>query len=80
MTFPGIRPQRPVERYTPRVFGFKLHQSALAVCDGAPSGMRGGGAAAATPDGAAPPAVSAPASAFSACAHPPCQRSTASCA
>ena len=59
MTFPGIRPQRPLERYTPRVFGFKLHQSALTVCDGIASGARGGGGAAATPDGAAPPMVSA---------------------
>ena len=31
MTYPGLRPQRQLERYVPRVFGFKLHASALAL-------------------------------------------------
>ena len=36
MTFPAMRPQRPADRYTPRVFGFRLHQSALACGGDAP--------------------------------------------
>ncbi len=28
MTFPQHRPAKPVETYTPRVFGFKLHPTA----------------------------------------------------
>ena len=30
MTYPGMRPQQPPERYVPRVFGFKLNAAALA--------------------------------------------------
>lgn len=30
MTYPGMRPQLPVDRYVPRVFGFKLSAAALA--------------------------------------------------
>lgn len=30
MTYPGMRPQQPLERYVPRVFGFKLNAAALA--------------------------------------------------
>ncbi|KAK9826745.1 hypothetical protein WJX81_004037 [Elliptochloris bilobata] len=30
MTYPSLRPPRPTETYVPRVFGFKLHESALA--------------------------------------------------
>ena len=37
MTYPSVRPQRPPEQYVPRVFGFKLHSSALAVVEGQPS-------------------------------------------
>lgn len=29
MTYPSLRPPRPTETYVPRVFGFKLHESAL---------------------------------------------------
>ena len=29
MTYPTLRPARPLEAYQPRVFGFKLHASAL---------------------------------------------------
>ena len=38
MTYPSIRPQRPPEQYAPRVFGFKLHSSALACAEGQSSG------------------------------------------
>jgi casein kinase II subunit beta len=34
MTYPGLRPHRPLERYVPRVFGFRLHASALAPPEG----------------------------------------------
>lgn len=37
MTYPSIRPQRPPEQYVPRVFGFKLHSSALAITEGQPA-------------------------------------------
>ncbi|CAK0761044.1 Casein kinase II subunit beta-3 [Coccomyxa viridis] len=49
MTYPSIRPQRPPEQYAPRVFGFKLHSSALACAEGQSSGAHTnsvGGAAA----------------------------------
>ena len=39
MTYPSIRPQRPPEQYVPRVFGFKLHSSALATAEGSSSGV-----------------------------------------
>jgi Casein kinase II regulatory subunit len=29
MTYPSLRPARSTESYTPRIFGFKLHASAL---------------------------------------------------
>jgi Casein kinase II regulatory subunit len=29
MTYPSLRPARTTESYTPRIFGFKLHASAL---------------------------------------------------
>ncbi len=29
MTYPSLRPARSTEAYTPRIFGFKLHVSAL---------------------------------------------------
>lgn len=29
MTYPALRPPRPTETYVPRVFGFKLHASAM---------------------------------------------------
>lgn len=29
MSYPMLRPSRPLEAYQPRVFGFKLHASAL---------------------------------------------------
>ena len=29
MSYPQLRPSRPLEAYQPRVFGFKLHASAL---------------------------------------------------
>lgn len=37
MTYPSIRPQRQPEQYVPRVFGFKLHSSALAIAEGSSS-------------------------------------------
>ncbi len=30
MSYPGMRPQQPPDRYVPRVFGFKLNAAALA--------------------------------------------------
>ena len=32
MTYPSLRPPRPTETYIPRVFGFKLHPTAIG-CD-----------------------------------------------
>jgi casein kinase II subunit beta len=28
MTYPYIKPSKPTQSYTPRIFGFKLHKSA----------------------------------------------------
>lgn len=28
MTYPYIKPSKPTQNYTPRIFGFKLHKSA----------------------------------------------------
>jgi len=30
MTYPSLRPPRPTDAYTPRIFGFRLHASAMA--------------------------------------------------
>ena len=44
MTYPSLRPPRPTEAYVPRVFGFKLHESALARPPPDPAAQRQNGA------------------------------------
>ena len=49
MTYPSVRPQRPPEQYMPRVFGFKLHSSALATTEGQHGGSHSNSVAVSRP-------------------------------
>jgi hypothetical protein len=44
MTYPSLRPPRPTETYVPRVFGFRLHESALERPPAEPAAPRQNGA------------------------------------